>query len=105
MPEERAPFEERRPGDRLVIGGAAIFGVGLLATLVTLVPFFIGGDPLPLPVYLAAGLAPLGVGVALTGLVRAGRARRRRSRRPAHRHLAQRHPGHQHPTHQHPAHR
>lgn len=67
-------------GDRLVLLGAALFAVGLLATLVTIVPFFLGSTPFPTPVYLLASLAPVGFLVAALGLLRSARTRRRRAR-------------------------
>ena len=63
-------------GDRLVALGAIVFTVGLLATLVTLVPFFVGSDPFPTAVYLVALLAPVGFALALAGLLRAARSHR-----------------------------
>ena len=63
-------------GDRLVALGAVVFTVGLLATLVTMVPFFIGSDPLPTAVYLIALLAPVGFALALAGLLRTARSHR-----------------------------
>ena len=65
-----------RAGDRLVAVGAMVFMVGLLATLVTMVPFFVGSDPFPTAVYLVALLAPVGLAVALTGLLRSARSHR-----------------------------
>ena len=62
-------------GDGLVAVGAIVFTVGLLATLVTMVPFFVGSDPFPTAVYLLALLAPVGFAVALVGLLRAARSR------------------------------
>jgi len=47
--------------------------VGLLAGILTLLPIFTGGDPLPLGWYLAALLAPLGIGLMLVGLWRNAR--------------------------------
>jgi hypothetical protein len=70
----------RRPGDRLVITGATVFGVGLLATLITVVPLFLGSSRLPVPFYLLALLAPVGLGIALTGLLRSARSGRSRAR-------------------------
>jgi hypothetical protein len=55
-----------------------LVGVGFVASLVTVVPFLVGGDPLPLVAYLLALLAPLGLGVVLVALWL--RARGRRSR-------------------------
>lgn len=68
-------------GERLVLVGAALFAVGLLATLVTIVPFFLDSTPFPTPVYLLASLAPLGFLVAALGLLRSARTRRRRPQR------------------------
>ena len=65
-----------RSGDRLVTVGAVVFTVGLLATLVTMVPFFVGSEPFPTAVYLVALLAPVGFGLALTGLLRSMRSHR-----------------------------
>jgi hypothetical protein len=64
-------------GDRLVAAGAVIFGVGLLATLVTIVPLFLGSDRLPTVFYLAALFAPLGVAVALVGVALLARSQPR----------------------------
>lgn len=72
----RPPYDVTRPGDRLVTVGAILFGIGLVAVLITVVPFFLGTDRMPLAVYLTAALAPLGFGVALVGLVRGARSRR-----------------------------
>lgn len=72
------PHPGRPPGDTLLRVGAALIGVGLVASVVTVVPFLVGGEPLPLVAYLLALLAPLGLGVVLVALWR--RARSRRSR-------------------------
>jgi hypothetical protein len=60
----------RRAGDPpeawQVVGGA-LFGVGLLAMLVAIVPLVLGTGALPLPLELAGLLAPIGAGVALLG--------------------------------------
>jgi VIT1/CCC1 family predicted Fe2+/Mn2+ transporter len=74
----RGPAAPQRTsrGDRLVAVGAAVFTVGLLATLVTLVPFFVGSDPFPTAVYLVALLAPVGFALALVGLLRSARSHR-----------------------------
>jgi hypothetical protein len=60
--------------------GAAVFGIGLLAVLADLVPFFLGHPNRPLLVNLGAFLAPLGLGLALGGLLRAARASQRVAR-------------------------
>lgn len=54
--------------------GAVVFGVGLLASLVTLVPLFLDSEPMPTAVQLLTALAPVGAAIALFGLVRASRA-------------------------------
>lgn len=70
----------RTPGDRQVVVGAVLFGIGLVAAIVTLVPFLIDSDRFPVGVYALTVLAPIGLGLALTGMVRGSRARRRPSR-------------------------
>ena len=70
------PPRRNRSGDRLVGVGAGVFTVGLLATLVTMVPFFVGSDPFPTEVYLVALLAPVGFALALAGLLRSARSHR-----------------------------
>jgi hypothetical protein len=51
-----------------------VFAVGLVAILVVVLPFFFGKENWPLPFNLAAGvLPPLGLALALAGLVRANR--------------------------------
>jgi hypothetical protein len=68
-----------RPGDGLVRVGAVVFLVGVVAILVVVLPFFFGKQNWPLPLNLAAGvLPPLGLALALGGIVRAGRAARSR---------------------------
>lgn len=75
-PGSDADGGEAGPGDRLVRIGAAIFGVGAVATLATVLPLFLGVHKLPLAAYLLSMLMPLGFGVALAGLVRAARSQR-----------------------------
>ena len=65
------------PGDRLVRVGAVVFAVGLLAALVVVVPFFFGRTDAALGLTLATLLMPIGLGVALSGLLRAARRGRR----------------------------
>ena len=69
--------EPPQPGDRLVRVGAVVFTVGLLAAVVVVVPFFFGRTDAPLGLALATLLMPLGLGVALSGLLRAARRGRR----------------------------
>jgi hypothetical protein len=58
--------------------GATIFAIGLLATLVTIVPFFLGSERLPTAFYLLSLLAPLGIATAIVGVVLLARANRHR---------------------------
>ncbi|MCA1711998.1 MAG: hypothetical protein LC789_10360 [Actinobacteria bacterium] len=67
------------PGDRLVRVGAAVFGLGLLAALAVVVPFFLGRSNAPLGLTLLMLLMPLGLGIALSGLLRAARRSSTRS--------------------------
>jgi hypothetical protein len=52
-----------------------VFAVGLVATLATVVPFLFGAYDRPLALNLLALLMPVGVGLALLGLLRAARRR------------------------------
>ena len=65
-----------RPGDRLVRVGALLFVVGVLSVLGVVVPYFLERDDLPVFSVLSV-LAPLGLAVALLGLLRGARADRR----------------------------
>ncbi len=58
--------------------GGVLFAVGVLAIVATVVPLLVGSSRLPTAAYLVAMLAPLGMGLALVGLLRAARSRRRR---------------------------
>ena len=69
----------RNPGDLLVRVGALVFGVGALATLVTVTPLFLGADPLPTAAYLLSMLMGVGFLLAAAGLLRAVRGERRQS--------------------------
>lgn len=76
-----ASAPSRLPGERLVAIGSAVFGVGVVAALATVLPLLLGAAPMPTLVYLlAVVLCPLGLGLALAGLVHNARARRRPSR-------------------------
>jgi hypothetical protein len=64
-----------KPGDLLVRAGAIVFAVGALAVLAILVPFFLGdGHDAPTALNLVALLLPLGLGLALAGLLRGSRS-------------------------------
>ena len=64
---------DRAPGDLLVRTGAVIFALGVVAVLAVLVPFFLGHHDLPTALDLATLLLPVGLGVALLGLLRGAR--------------------------------
>jgi hypothetical protein len=70
------------PGERLVRIGAVLFGVGLVAALAVVVPFFLGRSNAPLALTLGTLLMPLGLGVALSGLLRGARRSSTRSGTP-----------------------
>ncbi|UGQ14803.1 hypothetical protein LO772_15255 [Yinghuangia sp. ASG 101] len=72
-----AAGREAGRGDVAVRIGAVVFVVGTVATLATLTPFLIGADALPRTVYLLSLLMPLGLAVALGGLVATVRGQRR----------------------------
>jgi hypothetical protein len=65
------------PGERLVRIGAVVFGLGVVDVLLVVVPFFLGRADAPLPLALGTVLLPLGLGIALSGLLRAARRGRR----------------------------
>ena len=69
--------EPPRPGERLVLAGAVVFTAGLLAAVVVVVPFFFGRGNAPLGPALGTLLMPLGLGLALSGLLRGARRGRR----------------------------
>jgi hypothetical protein len=73
------PSEER--GDVLVRVGAVVFGVGAVATLVTVVPLLIGTEPLPTPAYAVSMLMGVGFAIAAAGLLRTVAHERRQARR------------------------
>ena len=49
--------------------GAGLFGLGVLAVVAIVVPFFFGLDERPTWLNLSALLLPVGLGVALLGLL------------------------------------
>ncbi len=64
-----------QPGDRLVRVGAVLFLVGVVGVLGVVVPYFLERDDPPVFSVLSA-LAPVGLAVALVGLLRGARANR-----------------------------
>ncbi len=72
------------PGDRSVRLGALVFGLGLVDALVVVVPFFLGRTNAPLALALGTVLMPIGLGIALSGLLRAARRSSSRSGRRRH---------------------
>lgn len=75
--------DSRQPGDLLVRGGAVVFAVGALATLITFVPFFIGTEPFPSAAYFVSMLMGAGFALAAAGLGRSMLAARRQTRAAA----------------------
>ena len=67
----------RLPGEQLVRAGAVLFGLGVAGVLAVVVPFLLGREDAPLWTTLLASLLPVGLGLALLGLLRGARARRR----------------------------
>jgi O-antigen/teichoic acid export membrane protein len=59
-----------RPGERLVLVGAVLFAVGAVGVVGVVVPFFFGRDDAPLLWTLLAAVMPVGLGLALVGLLR-----------------------------------
>ncbi|MER7919359.1 MULTISPECIES: hypothetical protein [unclassified Streptomyces] len=71
------------PGDGLIRAGAIVFFVGALATLVTMVPLFLGTKPFPTYMYGLCMLMGVGFLVAGAGVLRSIAAGRRRARSAA----------------------
>ena len=77
MTARHAAPAQPAPGERLVRAGAVLFGLGVLGVLAVVVPFLLGRDDAPLWTTLVASLLPVGLGLALLGLLRGARTRRR----------------------------
>ncbi|OIV37049.1 hypothetical protein BIV57_12850 [Mangrovactinospora gilvigrisea] len=58
--------------------GAVLFLVGAVATIATVVPFLIHSHPLPTAAYLVSMVMPLGMALALIGLLTSALAQKRR---------------------------
>ena len=69
MTPRHAAAQSGRPGERVVRLGAALFGIGLIGVLLVVVPFLLGRDDAPLWTTLLASLMPVGLGLALLGLL------------------------------------
>ncbi len=61
--------------------GGAVFAVGVLGIVATVLPLFLDARRLPPAFYWLSMLAPLGLALALAGLLVSARARRRALRR------------------------
>jgi len=57
--------------------GAVVFGLGVIGVLLAVVPFFFGRQDAPSWTALTASLLPVGLGIALVGLLLGARAARR----------------------------
>ena len=77
MSGRHAAAESAKPGEGLVRAGAIVFGLGVLGVIAVLVPFLLGAESAPLGTTLWASSLPVGLGLALLGLLRGARARRR----------------------------
>ena len=69
--------DEPRPGEGLVRVGAVVFAVGVVGVLLAVVPFFFGRQDASSLVTLTASLLPVGLGIALVGLLVGARSGRR----------------------------
>jgi len=76
QPRHAAPADPR-PGEGLVRAGAGVFAVGVVGVLLAVVPFLLGRSDAPTWTTLLASLLPVGLGLALVGLLLGARARRR----------------------------
>lgn len=73
--------DSARPGDGLVRAGAVVFLVGVVAVVAGVVPSVLANRSGPVALLvIAAALLPLGLGLALVGLLRAARTGRREAR-------------------------
>jgi hypothetical protein len=68
------------PGDGLIRAGAIVFFAGALATVVTVVPLFLGTKPFPTYMYGLSMLMAVGFVLAGAGVLRTVAAGRRQAR-------------------------
>ncbi|MEU3749102.1 MULTISPECIES: hypothetical protein [Streptomyces] len=85
MPSETpaGPVNDSAPGDGLVKAGVVLFGIGAVATLVTVAPLFLGTEPFPTVAYTVSMLMGVGFAVAAAGVLRSIAAQRRQAREGA----------------------
>jgi hypothetical protein len=74
-PARHAAPRGPRPGDRMVRAGAVLFALGVVGVLGVVVPYFLEREE-PTGFAVLTALAPLGLAVALLGLLRGARADR-----------------------------
>ncbi|MEC4020868.1 hypothetical protein [Streptomyces sp. H27-D2] len=67
-------------GDRLVRIGAIVFAIGAVATMATMAPLFLGGDPLPSVFYWLCMLMGAGFLIAAAGVLRSAAEGRRQAK-------------------------
>ncbi|MCA6092379.1 DUF4407 domain-containing protein [Streptomyces sp. SCA3-4] len=71
--------ETPRAGDLLVRTGAVVFLVGAVATLATMAPLFLGGDPLPPAAWFVCMLMGVGFLISGAGVLRSVAEQRRQA--------------------------
>jgi hypothetical protein len=67
----------RVPGDRLLRAGAIVTVIGLLCTLIAMLPLVVPGMTLPSAWWFLSMITGVGLAMVITGLAVAARARRR----------------------------
>ncbi|MFD0315761.1 hypothetical protein [Streptomyces flavalbus] len=68
------------PGDRLIRAGAVVFLIGTVATLVTVMPLFLGTTPFPTYMFGLSMFMGVGFAIAAAGVLRSIAAARRQAR-------------------------
>ncbi|WP_225834041.1 hypothetical protein [Streptomyces sp. NK08204] len=71
------------PGDRLIQAGAIVFFIGVVSTLVTVAPLFLGAKPFPSYMYWLCMLMGVGFLLAAAGVLRSVADGRRQAREAA----------------------
>lgn len=67
----------RAPGDRLLRAGAIVTGVGIVCTLIAMLPLVVPGLSLPSAWWFLSMLTGVGLALVIAGLAVAARGRRR----------------------------